>query len=107
MPWKPVLSAGGWTSPEVDAALDGVLVDLLELFSREVQVVQGGDILLELGNATCPDDQGGDAWIAKGPGQRQLGEFLTATFGDGVQGPYTCHVLVREHLWEQRRPFRG
>ena len=31
--------AGGWPPPQVDAALDGVFIDLLEFISREVQVV--------------------------------------------------------------------
>ena len=52
----PSASIGGGAAPKVDIAFHGVLVDCGEFLCREVQVVEGGDILLQLGDTARPDE---------------------------------------------------
>lgn len=49
-------SIGGGDAPKVDVAFHGVLVDLREFLCREVQLVEGGDVLLQLGDTARPDE---------------------------------------------------
>src|SRR5438552_9910655 len=49
--------AGG--GPDVDPAVGGVAVDLFELGGRELEPVQGGDVLLQLGDAARPHERRG------------------------------------------------
>ncbi len=52
----PSASIGGGGAPKVDIAFHGVLVDGGEFLCREVQVVEGGDTLLQLGDTARPDE---------------------------------------------------
>jgi hypothetical protein len=52
----PSASIGGGGAPKVDIAFHGVLVDRGEFLCREVQVVEGGDTLLQLGDTARPDE---------------------------------------------------
>src|SRR6185436_8392694 len=64
--------------PEIDAALRRVPVDCGQLLFREVPLVEGGQVLLELGDARGPDERRGHARVAKRPGERHLSESLAA-----------------------------
>jgi hypothetical protein len=41
-------STGRWTAPQIDTALDGVRIDPFEFLGGKVQIVERGDVLLEL-----------------------------------------------------------
>ena len=58
--------------PEVDAALDGELIDRAQLVVTELQVVQGRDVFLELSHAARSDEYRRDAGIAQTPRQRAV-----------------------------------
>ena len=55
-----------------------VAVDLGELVVGEVEVVERGEVLLELLDAARADQRRGHARVAQRPGERQLGERLAA-----------------------------
>src|SRR5664280_2768364 len=52
----PSASIGGGGAPKVDVAVHGVLVEGGEFLCGEVQVVEGGDTLLQLGDTARPDE---------------------------------------------------
>src|SRR5438477_198326 len=66
------------SGPDVDPAVSGVAVDLLELGGRELELVQGSNVLLELGDAAGPDEGRGHDGVAQGPGNGHLGQRLAA-----------------------------
>src|SRR5439155_5599520 len=76
--------AGG--GPDVDPAVGRVAVDLFELGGRELEPVQGGDVLLQLGDAAGPHQRRGHDRVAQRPCDRHLGQRLAAPFRDLVQG---------------------
>ena len=52
--WIP--STGSCFTPQVDPTLDGVLVDLGQLFRRKRAVSQRRDVLFKLGDAARPNE---------------------------------------------------
>ena len=74
----------GLRPPQVDAALDRVLVDLGQLLGREVQPVERRDVLLELRDAARADDQRGHPLVAQRPGEGHLRERLAPALRDAV-----------------------
>src|SRR5439155_9323585 len=91
-------SGSGGGAPQVDAALDGVAVNVGELIVDEIEVVEGSDVLLELGDAAGADQHGSDALVAQGPGDGHLGEGLGSPQGDVVEGSDAGEVVVAEHV---------
>src|SRR5687768_10370220 len=69
-------SGGAGGLPEVDPAVDGVLVDGPQLVVVEREVVQRRDVLLQLVHAARPDQHGGHARVAQRPGEGHLREAL-------------------------------
>src|SRR5205085_3429180 len=90
-------SGSGGGTPQVDAALDGIAVNVGELILGEIEVVEGGDVLLELGHAAGADQHGSDSRVAQGPGDGHLSERLASPQGDVVEGPDAGEVVVAEH----------
>src|SRR4029078_10852527 len=82
---QPLLLGAARGSPEVDAALRRVLLDLGELVVGEVDACDCGDVRLEMLHAAGTGKRRGDARITKRPGQGHLGEALPAAFCDLVQ----------------------
>src|SRR6266508_6149640 len=94
--------------PQVDAAVDGVPVDLFDLVAGEGQVRERPDVLLELLDAARTDERGGDTRVAERPGERELRERLAPPLGNRVERTHAVEVLLGEHLPVQRaRPARS
>jgi hypothetical protein len=55
-----------------------VAVDLGELFLREIELVEGSDVRLELLDARRPDERRRHARISERPSERHLRERLSA-----------------------------
>ena len=62
------------SGPDVDPAVSGVAVDRLELGGRELELVQGGNVLLELGDAASAEQSLGQL-RALNPSFEHLKEF--------------------------------
>lgn len=60
-------SARRRSSPQVDATLHGVVVDLSQLLLREAQVVERGQVLLQLVDATRADQHRGHSRVPQCP----------------------------------------
>ena len=89
-------------SPEVDFwCIDCVLVDGLEFFWCEGEVVEGVEAVVELDCVACADEGGGDAWVAEGPCDSHLCERLVALLCDLVEGADTGEVLFAEELFAE------
>src|SRR5208283_3058343 len=71
--------------PEIDAAVDGIAVDLGEFVSREVGILQSRYGISNLFWAASPYQRRGDSLAPEHPGQRHLGQRLAAPIGDGVE----------------------
>ena len=87
-------SGAARTRPQVDSAVHGELVDPRELGGTEVEVRHGRDVVLQLADAGGADECGGDAGVAKDPGDGQLGEGLTAFGGEIVERPDVGQVCL-------------
>ena len=83
-------------------ALDGVAVDRGQLVGVEVQVLQRGDVLLELGHAAGADQRRGDPRVAQHPGQRQLGQGLAAAAAISFSARTRVDVLLGEQVLGER-----
>src|SRR5205823_3369763 len=88
-------------SPEIDTAVGRVAVDLTELVLAQLEVVQRGDIRLQLLQAADPDERGADARVTQRPRERQLREGLPALLRDPVQRADLLQRLVRDELRRQ------
>src|SRR4051812_34523911 len=73
-------------SPEVDATVGRVPIDLCKLVVRELEIVERRDVRLELLEAADAHEGGRDALVAQRPCERQLRERLSALLRDLVQG---------------------
>ena len=60
------------------------LVDRGEVL-RELELVERGDVRLELLHARGPDQRGGDPLVTQDPGERELRQRLAAALGNLVQ----------------------
>src|SRR6478672_8080459 len=89
--WRRSRAAG--RCPQVDPAVLRVAVYLCELVRVEVELLQSRHVLLELLHAARAEQRGGDALVAQRPGDRQLGERLSAPAGDLVQRAHAREVL--------------
>ncbi len=86
--------SGDPTPPEARRWSAEVLLDLGQLVGGEVEVVQRGDVRLQLLDAARPDDQAGHPRVTQRPGQRELGQRLAAPLGDRAEGTDRGHLLV-------------
>ena len=73
-----------------------VAVDLGQLVVGEVEAVERGDVVLELGDARGADERRGHTRVAKRPRERQLSQRLPAPLGDLVQGADPLEHILRE-----------
>src|SRR5829696_631801 len=83
--------------PEVDTRVACEAVDLGVLLGGELEMVEGGHVLLELRDPTGGDDEARHALVAERPGERQLCERLPATRRDRVKPADAFQRLVRQH----------
>src|SRR4029077_20773546 len=81
-------------SPEVDAAVCCVTVDLAELIGRKLELVEGTDILFELRHAAGPDERRRHPRVAERPRQRHLRQRLAAPQRHLVQRPHLADCLL-------------
>src|SRR5690625_191979 len=88
--------------PDVQVALHRVLIDLAELGVIEGEVVERGDVLLQLCNAAGAEQHTRHTRITKSPRDGELGKRLTASLRDVVQSAYVRQVLRAEHRVAQR-----
>src|SRR3954453_23416985 len=93
---------GARRRPEVDAGVDGVLVDLAQLVVGEVELVERGDVLLELLHAARADERRRHARVAQCPRERHLGERLAALLRHRVQRAHVGQRLLGEQVGRQR-----
>src|SRR6476661_4011174 len=95
-------SVGARGLPEVDAALDGVLVDRVELLLREVEVVERAEAVLELTDRRGADEHRRDALVAQDPRERHLRERLAARLRHLVEGADVREVLLGQQVGRER-----
>src|SRR3954447_13998402 len=86
-------------SPEIDAAVGRVAIDLAELVVGQLEVVERRDVRFELVEAADSDERGCDAPVAQRPRERHLRERLSAPLRYLVQRA----DLVEGFLAEQPR----
>src|SRR5580704_12476314 len=96
------VSGGRGGPPQVDAALDRILINLVQLTGGKVEMVESRDVLLQLRDAAGADEDRGHARIAERPGERHLGELLAAPFRDACQGAHVSQVGFAEHVLFER-----
>jgi hypothetical protein len=94
---RSVLRRAG-AGPEVDVGVGGVPVDLCQLVGSEVEAIERGDVVLELGNAARANHQRGHPRVAQGPDEGQLGEALAASRRDLVEGADPCQTVFGQHV---------
>src|ERR1700730_750787 len=75
-----------------------MLINLSELVSREVEMVECCNVLLQLVDAARTDEHRRHACVAQRPGERHLREALPAPFGNDVQRPNMGEVCVGEQV---------
>ena len=80
-----VRSGTAGSSPEIDVGLGRVAVDLGELVLGEVELLQRGDVGLQLLHAGGADECRRHSRVAERPRQRQLRQRLAAAGRDLVQ----------------------
>src|SRR5581483_12467180 len=91
----------------IGLTLEGQAVDLGQLVRRELEPVQGAEILVQLLHAADPDDRSRHPRVAERPRERHLRERLAALARDVAQRPDRLEVLVdlvREERIALRRP---
>jgi hypothetical protein len=93
--------------PEVDAGVDGVLVDLAQLVVGEVQALERAERVVELGDARGADQRRGHARVAQDPGDRHLRERLAAPLGDLVERAHVLEALLGEHVLAEEDALGG
>jgi hypothetical protein len=97
-PPPPCALGGGWGAPQIDADVDRVAVNVGELIRGEIEVVEGGDVLLELRDAAGPDQRGSDSRVTQSPGDGHLGEGLASSKGDLVERSDEGEVVVVDRV---------
>ena len=93
--------------PLVDARLHRLLVDLGQFVGGEIEPLDRGDVVLELGDAARADQGRGDPLVPQHPGEGQLGEALTASLGDLVQRADPGQGLLGDRVPVQRLALGG
>src|SRR5215831_20007525 len=88
--------------PDVDVALGCEAVDLAEFVDAELEVLERGDVRLELLDAAGTDHRGSHPAVAKHPGDRHLGQALSAPSGDLGQPADLCERLLVDLLRRER-----
>ena len=68
---------------------------MVKLFIGEVEIIEGGDVLFELLNLACADEDRGYAFIAQDPGKGHLGKRLAPFFRKVVEGSDLFHRRLR------------
>src|SRR5256885_40910 len=100
-------SVGARLFPDVDAEVDGVPIDRLELVVGEVELGEGVEIGLELAHTAGANEGGGHALVAQHPGQRHLGERLATPLSDLAERAHVREVLLGEPVLVEERALGG
>src|SRR4051794_34917734 len=93
--------------PQVDAGVDRVPVDFLQLVGGEVELVQRPQAVLQLLDRTGADQRARDALVAQHPGDRHLRERLAAVLGDLVERADAGEVLLGEEVGGEEGALGG
>ena len=91
--------------PKIEVAVFGVAIDLLQLRSSELELLEGVERVVELIDVARADERRSNTRVAQHPSDCHLRERLSAALRDVVESAHALEICFAEELLQQRGVF--